>query len=123
VNRITLKLVNSSSFKIVVPKKEYSVKTLRLSLPFSSRRFRAPVQAPDYATNITKDWSTPDGVEIWQVRALYQPCVKVLEGARPLRVVLLQDYEALARLVAAHGQTAKSAGTPDASTQISAGAP
>jgi hypothetical protein len=115
--------VNSSSFERVVPKKEYPVKTLQLSLPFSSRRFRAPVQAPDYAMNITKDWSTPDGVEIWQVRALYQPCVKVLEGARPLRVVLLQDYEALAKLVAVHGQSAKSAGTMDSPKKNSVGAP
>lgn len=98
------------------------MKTLHLNLPFSSRRFRAPAHSPDNA-NIAKDWSTPDGVDIWQVRALYQPCVKVLEGARPLRVVLLQDYEALARLIAAHRPSAKPAGPLATSTQHSAGVP
>jgi hypothetical protein len=93
---------------------------LYLTLPFSSRRFRAPAQ-PTADARASKDWHTPDGVDIWQARALYQPRVEVLEGERPLRVVLLQDYEALARLLAAHGPAVEPAG-PDMLSQHSIGA-
>jgi hypothetical protein len=42
-------------------------------------------------------WHMPDGVGIWATPKLRQPHLEMHERDGPLRVVLLADYEALAR--------------------------
>jgi hypothetical protein len=45
------------------------------------------------------NWHMPDGVGIWATPRLRQPHVEMHERDGPLRVVLLADYESLARLL------------------------
>jgi hypothetical protein len=47
--------------------------------------------------NAVDNWHMPDGVGIWATPKLRQPHVEMHERDGPLRVVLLADYEALAR--------------------------
>jgi hypothetical protein len=77
------------------------IRYLHLNLPLRGRR-RAKVASPsNESIDKPQRWCTPDGVEIWHAKKLYQACVEVSESDRPIRVVLLEDYEALLRSVSA----------------------
>jgi hypothetical protein len=71
---------------------------LHLKLPLNTHRQRVTAKRAEPTRNVSEAWRTPDGVEIWRADTLYQDCVEVREMERPLRVVLLEDYEALRRL-------------------------
>jgi hypothetical protein len=69
-------------------------------------------------------WHLPDGVKIWAAPRLRQPYVDMHERDGPLRVVLLADYEALARLfdeavdLLKGAQNPRAAGNEDLDTAI-----
>ncbi len=44
-------------------------------------------------------WQTRDGAKIWSAQKLRHPSMSLHERDGPLRVVLLGDYEELARLL------------------------